>query len=426
MTPPDAPPDTASSSIERHGGQLALVCIAEFTVWLGFGAILPYLPVFLTEQAHTSVWFLSVIASAYFVGMFAFSSLFGRLSDRVGRKPMMVGGTALYTLATLLFVTTTDPYWFVVFRLLEGVGAALITPAAQAFVAEITPEDRRSSSFGWFTTAGYGGTIVGPALAWPLYELGGGHGLWAFRTIFLFGSALTALTTLALAAFLREPPRSADRRHDKSIHPGYRALLTAPVMAIIVAVTTQEFVMGGWEVIWSVWLRHIGAPMSYIGITWTAFSVPMLLSFVGGRVADRSNRFAIMTFGFVVLGASWMVFSLTENLVLILVVMVTGGLAFAFAWPAKQAFLVQVSPPRWLGSVEGLEMTSMQLGALVGTLTMPLLYTAVSGWVFAISGAVAVAGTVAAAPTLRREWRCVSRGGSALSCADAEGATLPE
>jgi DHA1 family multidrug resistance protein-like MFS transporter len=139
------------------------------------GTIIPYLPVFLLEQAHASVSLIGLVAAAYFLGVFAFSAYLGQLSDRVGRKPMIIAGTVLYTVATALFVTTTDPVWFIVFRFVEGVGAAAVVPAAQAFVADITENENRSRAYGWLTSAQFSGLIIGPALAWPLYALGGGH-----------------------------------------------------------------------------------------------------------------------------------------------------------------------------------------------------------------------------------------------------------
>ena len=160
-----------------HGRrQLFVVAAADFVVWAGGGAIFPYLPVFLQKEAGASLWWIGVIAAAYFVGVFTVSPLAGRLSDRVGRKPLLVGGTLLYGLSTLLFVTTTAPELFVLFRLLEGVSVALIVPAGQAFIAEITTDRNRSQAYGWWTTAQFGGLLLGPALAWPLYELGGGRG----------------------------------------------------------------------------------------------------------------------------------------------------------------------------------------------------------------------------------------------------------
>ena len=403
----------------RGRSQLALIATTDFAVWLGAGTMIPYLPVFLLEQTHASVSLIGLIAAAYFVGVFAFSTYLGHVSDRVGRKPMIIVGTVLYTVATALFLTTTDPVWFIVFRFVEGVGAAAVVPAAQAFVADITENENRSRAYGWLTSAQFSGLIIGPALAWPLYALGGGHGIWAFYTIFIFGAALTAIAALVLTFFLHEPAHARAARRDAPVkRPPLRTLLSRPVLAIIVVVASSEFAMGGWEVVWSIWLRHLGASFRVIGLTWVAFSVPVALSFVGGRLADRHSRYALMVWGFAITGASWIVFSLTHDLAAYLVAMLVGGGAFAVAFPAKQAFLVQVSAPRWLGSIQGVEQTAMQLAALVGTLTAPLLYSVIGGYIFAFGGVVALLGIVVAAPVLRREWACVAGRSDARSCAD--------
>jgi len=85
-------------------------------------------------------------------------------------------------------------------------------------------------------------------------------------------------------------------------------------------------------------------------------------------------------------------------------VSVIEGLAIAWSYPAKQAFLVQVVPPRWLGSVQGVEQTSMQVAAFVGTLVAPVLYEYLSGYVISLAGVISLLGLAYAAPTLYREW----------------------
>ena len=115
-------------------------------------------------------------------------------------------------MAQLLFISTTHPAWFIFFRLLEGVGAAAVTPAGQALVADLSAEKDRSRAYGWLTTAQFGGLVAGPVLAWPLYSLGGGQGTWAFYTIFLFGSALSLLTAVVLAIVVKEPEHARRRR----------------------------------------------------------------------------------------------------------------------------------------------------------------------------------------------------------------------
>jgi MFS family permease len=83
-------------------------------------------------------------------------------------------------------------------------------------------------------------------------------------------------------------------------------------------------------------------------------------------------------------------------------------LAVACMHPARQAFLAQVVPARWFGSVQGLEQTSVQVAALVGTLVAPFLYGHLSGRVISLAGVIALLGGVYAAPILLKEWRRLS------------------
>ncbi len=197
--------------------QLGVVSVGSFVMWTGFGAIIPFLPIFLKQQAHSSMLMIGLVASMFYLGTLLFSSPLGWLSDTIGRKPVMVAGAVVYTTALLLFTTTTDPYWFIFFRLLEGIGTAAFGPAAQAFVADITTEHNRSKAYGFLTTAQFGGLIFGPALAAPLYHLAGG-GLSGFYAIFYVGAALSAISLFSIARVraradgAQAPARAAEPR----------------------------------------------------------------------------------------------------------------------------------------------------------------------------------------------------------------------
>lgn len=389
-------------------GQLAVVALAEFVVFTGFGAILPYLPVFLREETHASLSLIGVITAGYAIGTFVFSSPLGRLSDSIGRKPVIVGGVWLYAVATALLLTTTHPGWFFLFRLLEGIGSAAVAPAAMAFVADITPENRRSHAYGWLTTAQFGGVAAGPMLGALLWQLFGDHGLWGFYSVFIFGSVASVASAIALGFIMHESPRAARRREQHVRRPPLRVLLTGPVIAFIVVAFTGNYAMGAFEVIWSIRMRDIGASMAQISYTWVAFSLPMLFSWVGGYIADRSNRFLLMFIGYLFTNFAWIYYGLSDNILMLILVNALEGLAFALSFPAKQAFLVQVSPERWIGTITGMENSAMQFAMLLGSITAPLLYQAVGAFTFAIAGLVSMAGLLATAPVLKRAWDRVS------------------
>ncbi len=385
--------------------QLGLVCAANFVVWAGFGAILPLLPLFLKDEANASLGLIGVIAAAYYLGALLFSAPLGRLSDSIGRKPVIVSGVALYAVSTLMFLSTTTPSWFILFRFMEGMGAAAVGPAGQALVADLSTPATRSRAYGWLTTAQFGGLVAGPGLAAMLYRLIGGGGVWSFYAIFLFGGIASALTAGVLLFALKPPGRTDFTIGTKESRPTYRKLVTKPVAAFLIAGITGHFAMGVWEVVWSLWLDHLGASPSFISLTWVAFSVPMLFSFVGGYLADRYNRWVLMFSGYALSAAAWVIYGTNTNLKLFIVVNVLEGLAVAWSYPAKQAFLVQVVPRRWLGTVQGLEGTSIQLAALTGTLIAPLLYRSMQGFVISVAGFVSLAGLVWTGPVLYRVWK---------------------
>jgi len=407
------PPQTGA-----EGGQLWLLYTLEFIVAIGFGVIYPYLPLFLQDVGHAQPWVIGVVAAAVFVGTFAFSGPFGRLCDRIGRKPVLLFGCVLLTTTMFLFLTTTDPWWFVAFRFLEGVGAAAVIPAINAVIADLTTDEDRSQAFGWITSAQFGGLILGPAIAVPIYNLGGG-GIRGFHAIFLVGGIVTAGVSVALALMLREPARSRERLRAGSPEraPRWRALATRPIVALIVLAATANFSTGGFEVLWSLWLKRLGASMTFISLTWIAFSVPMLFSFLGGRLADRTNRLVLVAVGYTAGGICFMVYGLAHNLTLFLTVNLIEGLAWALSYPAKEAMLIKVSPAKWLGAVQGMQTAATQAAALVGTLLGPLLYQAIGGYALSVDGVLALAGVAWAIPVLWRTLKgsAATRGGPAAA-----------
>ncbi len=423
MTPlNDAQMPAPASAPRTSWLQLGVVSAGSFVTWIGFGAIIPYLPIFLKEQAHSSMLMIGVVASMFYLGTLLFSSPLGWLSDTIGRKPVMVAGAALYTVALLLFTTTTDPYWFVLFRLLEGIGTAAFGPAAQAFVADITTEENRSKAYGFLTTAQFGGLILGPAIAAPLYSLVGGGKTASTRSSTSGPPSRRSRWSPSSPSYASRRPsrcgaRSAARDIEKpggtgkAARPPIRTILTPAIIAFLIIAFTSHYAMGAFDVVWSLWLEHLGASMTFIGLTWIVFSVPMLLSFVGGIAADRYSRYWLFVGGYTISAFAWIFYGVTTNMTLFLVVNALEGLAIAFSYPAKQALLIQASPRRWIGTVTGVESTAMQAAGLLGSLTAPILYGWISGYVLALGGAINLIGLMIAAPILHREWKRLKTAG---------------
>lgn len=386
--------------------QIGVVCSSEFILWTGFSGILPYLPIFLKEEGHSSIVMIGFVAAAFYFGTLIFSSPFGWLSDIVGRKPMMITGMILMAVTCFLFTLSTDPRWFLLFRLLEGMSAAA-GGVMFAFIADITAPSQRSRALGLVMSSQFAGAILGPALGAALYHAGG-EGRPGFYAIFYFGAAVAAATTVAMFFLIHEPAATGRRRASRTEakpRPHYREVLRPAILGFLVVGFGLNFAFGGFEVIWSLWLEHLGASMTTISVIWIVMSLPMLLSFVGGILADHYSRFVLMFTGYALAGVVFVVTGLVRSIDTYIVLSFVLGLGFALSSPAKQGFLVQASPIRWIGTVQGLDATAAQLGGMLGTLLVPVMYEAISGYVIVVCGALGLVCLAIAGPILGRESR---------------------
>src|SRR5665647_2675022 len=111
-----------------------------------------------------------------------------------------------------------------------------------------------------------------------------------------------------------EAPRCSSHRLQTTSKAPIRAILTPAIIAFVIIAFTSHYAMGAFDVVWSLWLEHLGASMTFIGLTWIAFSVPMLLSFVGGIVADRYSRYWLFVGGYTLSAFAWIFYGVTTNM----------------------------------------------------------------------------------------------------------------
>ncbi len=156
---------------------LLVIFITVFIDLVGFGIVLPLLPIF-SDNFGASGFVIGAIMASYSVMQFIFAPIWGRLSDRIGRRPVLLASTATAALAYSLFAVgsgmegNTALTVLLVSRLLAGVCGANIT-VAQAYIADITPPEQRSKRMGLIGMAFGLGFIFGPAIGgFSLHQFG--------------------------------------------------------------------------------------------------------------------------------------------------------------------------------------------------------------------------------------------------------------
>jgi MFS transporter, DHA1 family, tetracycline resistance protein len=164
---------------------------------IGFGMILPLLP-FYAQEFHATPAQIGWLFASYSLTQLVFAPLLGRLSDRIGRRPLLLGSIAGGILAYLLFANARSYGMLLLARSLAGVAAANYS-IAQAYVADVTAPRDRSRAMGMVVGAAFGlGFILGPALGGSMFLLGG------HRAVAYTAAGLGAVNLLLASLWLRE------------------------------------------------------------------------------------------------------------------------------------------------------------------------------------------------------------------------------
>ena len=164
--------------------------VAFFTTFLdllGFGIIIPIQP-FYAESFGASPAMITLLGASYSLMQFLFSSVIGKVSDRIGRRPVLLASVAMIILGYVAFAQATSLRALFVARMISGIGGANLG-AAQAIVADVTPADQRSRGMGMIGAAFGLGFIFGPAI-------GGWLGQWGPLYPIYFAAILASLNWL--------------------------------------------------------------------------------------------------------------------------------------------------------------------------------------------------------------------------------------
>src|SRR5690606_5407440 len=126
----------------RHRGALLILMLNIFILFVGVGLVIPIMPSYM-EFLHINGTTVGLMVAAFSLSQFLFSPFAGRLSDRIGRKPIIVTGLLVFALSEWLFGISNTVFLLFFARILGGIGAALSMPAIFAYVADITTDEER-------------------------------------------------------------------------------------------------------------------------------------------------------------------------------------------------------------------------------------------------------------------------------------------
>ena len=143
-------------------GRLWVLMATVFVDMIGFLIILPLLP-FYAEKLGADPLKVGALVSSFALAQLASAPLWGKLSDRYGRRPMILGGLLISAVAFVVFELAGSVWLLFVSRFIQG-AASGTTPVVQAYVSDAVPAEDRAKALGWMTAATSAGVMIGPAI----------------------------------------------------------------------------------------------------------------------------------------------------------------------------------------------------------------------------------------------------------------------
>jgi DHA1 family multidrug resistance protein-like MFS transporter len=401
------------------------ILVAEFIVWLGFGALLPILPLYFTQQG-VDLALLGVVIAAWPAARLIGEPIFGWLADRTARIPLMVIGLVASAVFCFLPLAFSGPLAFILLRAGAGLSTALYDPAARGFLTDETPASRRGEAFGLYGAAQMGGLILGPAIGALGADRFGGI---SFVFVFSGVAALLAAIPLALragegaerthTALLHEttefPPDSPsvagrvaaqavnDQAHrsdladeaDRSDPGAPTRLWNRGLVAVLIINAGGYFAGGTFEVIWSLFLTHLGAGLDLVGLTFAMFGLPvLLLSPWAGRVVDRRGSITFIVVGSILPIVTGLLYTRLTSPTFALPLILVEATGFAMINPALYAVVAANSPRGRSSTAQGLFGAAGTVGFIVASLITGILAATDIVYPFYVLAAVLAASLV--------------------------------
>lgn len=359
---------------------LLVLFLTVFIDLIGFGMVIPFLS-FYAREYGASGFAVGAVVGIYSIMQFLFAPVWGRVSDRVGRRPvLLVSLTASFT-GYLLFAFSQSLALLFASRVIAGIGGANIG-TAQAYIADSTTPENRAKGMGLIGAAFGLGFILGPPLSGVLSELGGRYGLHGNLLPGLVAAGLSFTAFLiALAVLAESKPASVVPR--SGVPPQFdtrlwREVFASPILGSLLAgLFLTLLAVSGMEINVTLHGRdRFGfrqLDMAYFFLFMGVIVATIQGGMIGRLVRRLGERRVIIigaasfTIGFFLIPSIWRVPLLYGVAFLI-------AIGQGLCYPALTSLVSKASPESERGSILGLATSAGSLARFVGPMLAGVLY----------------------------------------------------
>ena len=359
---------------------LRVLFLTVFIDLMGFGVVVPILA-FVSKEYGASGLTLGLILGSFSLMQFLFSPLWGRLSDRIGRRPVLMISLFGNVLGFSCFALASNVAMLFATRILSGIASASI-PAAQAYIADTADETSRAKEMGRISMAFGLGLVLGPPLGGLLSSIGADRSL---RPNALPGAAAALLSSIALLMAIFVLPESlsaTSEQHAKKwsvldneswqILFRTRALrLSGMALAVLMcalASLAPILVLVGRDQ-YALTAREVGYLMGLMGVVVITLQLGLI-----HRLSVRLGDIATGLIGAASLVMGLLLVPLTTMRAPLIVAVCLMGVAQGLCHPTLSAFISKVAPPAHRGGILGVSSSMTALARVIGPALVGLAY----------------------------------------------------
>lgn len=377
--------------------RLAVLIGVNFVDMIGFMIVLPLLP-FYALKLNASPEIVGQLIASYSIAQLVAAPLWGRVSDRYGRRPALLIGLSASAMAYVVFGLADSVWLLYLSRIVQGAGGGT-TGVAQAYVADTVAPGDRARALGWLSAATSAGVMVGPAIGSSAAHFGqAGPGLIA--------AVLCIINVIFAWKWLpesRRAPRVPVAKTPRSVwYPAWMALRhpTSPIGRLLWIYGVGMIAFSSMTSIMSLYLgaefgldeKTVGYVFLYVG----ALSFVMR-SVLLGPIVDRIGETWAMRIGTGLLVLGLALYPFPRDLWTLALVIPLVPIGTALLFPATTSLMSRYSDPGELGTTMGVAQTFAGLARVMAPLLATSLFQRLGhGWPFYVAGGfVALVGIMA-------------------------------
>lgn len=365
-----------------------IVWLALFIGIAGIGMVSPLLPVFAEDMGASGIW-LGLVFSSFAFSQVPLMPVVGRLSDRFGKKFFLWFGLLIYAMAAVGYFWSPGYRELVLFRVVSGVGSAMVIPTAYAYVGKLAPHGYEGRYMGLFNIAMIAGFGIGPLLGGVVHDSLGMDATFismAMLSTFGFLIVLLFLPTETSSHGVKESEEPSSSLASMLRDETMRGIITIQLVYGLLFGTVLAFVGVWMTTVLETSVAQVGVVLSARVIINGTFTYPF------GWLADRTNRIILASAGMVMVAMGTFAIPWLGSFALLLGLFMIIGIFESLALPSVNAMTVEKGRGMGMGSVMGVFNMASALGLAGGSMAGGVIensvgivevfrYTAVLGFV---------------------------------------------